>query len=307
MACDLLVLDAGQTGSRYELRDGNQVVRDGRGGPVINDHPVLDQLAAIVRTVLDETGESPSQLSIGSTGLRDSDTALDLLKALDGTSIRQVRLAHDSITSYLGALGDRPGVVIASGTGVVTLAMGASTVARVDGWGYLLGDAGSGFWIGKAGLSAVMRAYDGRGPKTALTDVVRNDFHDLDTAYVEIQNSDERVKLVASYAKKVAELAPTDQVCLSIVVAAATEMAKSVAAGLERVRFDANATAPVAATGNVFSTPVIRNAFEAALAELVPQASVSYLNDGPLAGAARMASLKRSSPLFGKISTAEAI
>ena len=43
---------------------------------------------------------------------------------------------------------------------------------RAGGWGYLLGDEGGGFWIGRAALSAVVRQFDGRGPVTTLTELV---------------------------------------------------------------------------------------------------------------------------------------
>src|SRR6478609_1672976 len=43
---------------------------------------------------------------------------------------------------------------------------------RAGGWGYLLGDEGGGFWIGRAALSAVVRQFDGRGPSTLLTEMV---------------------------------------------------------------------------------------------------------------------------------------
>ena len=59
-----------------------------------------------------------------------------------------------------------------------------------------MGDAGSGYWIGRAALEAVMRAYDGRGPQTALTPVVLADFPALEDAYIELQADDERVGLV---------------------------------------------------------------------------------------------------------------
>ncbi|MDT3318074.1 hypothetical protein Q9S71_14695 [Microbacterium sp. KSW4-11] len=46
----------------------------------------------------------------------------------------------------------------------MTLAVGDRDTARVDGWGWTMGDAGSGFWIGREALTAVMRAHDHRGP-----------------------------------------------------------------------------------------------------------------------------------------------
>ncbi|MYS50866.1 ATPase, partial [Streptomyces sp. SID6013] len=77
----------------------------------------------------------------------------------------------DAVTAHAGALGGRAGVVLAIGTGSVAVGIGADgTYARVDGWGPLLGDDGSGARIGTAGLRAALRAHDGRGPATALLD-----------------------------------------------------------------------------------------------------------------------------------------
>jgi len=65
------------------------------------------------------------------------------------------------------------GVAVICGTG--SIALGRSPdgrSARAGGWGYLLGDEGSGYAIGLACLRAVLRAYDGRGPQTELTRLV---------------------------------------------------------------------------------------------------------------------------------------
>lgn len=65
------------------------------------------------------------------------------------------------------------GVAVICGTG--SIALGRSPegrTARAGGWGYLLGDEGSGYAIGLACLRAVLRAYDGRGPQTELTRLV---------------------------------------------------------------------------------------------------------------------------------------
>jgi len=69
------------------------------------------------------------------------------------------------------------GVAVICGTG--SIALGRSPdgrTARAGGWGYLLGDEGSGYAIGLACLRAVLRASDGRGPQTALTRLVLEHF-----------------------------------------------------------------------------------------------------------------------------------
>ena len=45
---------------------------------------------------------------------------------------------------------------------------------RVGGWGYVLGDEGSGYDIGRQALVAIMKSYDGRGKSTQLTEALKN-------------------------------------------------------------------------------------------------------------------------------------
>ncbi|PIE99653.1 MAG: hypothetical protein CR979_02640, partial [Propionibacterium sp.] len=153
-AVNVLAMDAGQTGVRARIVSAGNKISEIQCAGVLSDRPVVPQLAAIVSQV-----EIPTNtvLAVGSSGLADDVKAADLLALVQKFGITKVLLTHDSVTSYLGALGDEPGAVVASGTGVVTLALGEKSMTRVDGWGYILGDAGSGFWIGRAGFDAVLR------------------------------------------------------------------------------------------------------------------------------------------------------
>ena len=64
--------------------------------------------------------------------------------------VERLAIASDGLTSLLGALGERDGAVVAAGTGTVVRGAGAASAwSKVDGWGSLLGDAGSGFAIGR--------------------------------------------------------------------------------------------------------------------------------------------------------------
>ena len=80
-------------------------------------------------------------------------------------------------------------------------------MARVDGWGYLMGDAGSGYWIGREALDAVMRAFDGRGPDTALRDVAERRWPDLEAGVHQPPVRGGSRDVVASFAEHVARLA----------------------------------------------------------------------------------------------------
>lgn len=76
-----------------------------------------------------------------------------------------------AFTSAPGA--PRDGIVLIAGTGAVAARLaGRRPVAVVDGHGWLLGDAGSGFWIGRRAVRAVLRALDGRGRWTVLVPAV---------------------------------------------------------------------------------------------------------------------------------------
>ena len=154
----VLCVDGGQTGTRTQLRCGGVPVAEGSYPGVVNDRPQIPQLAAFVLDALRTVDRPCPTISVGSSGLADDADPDELLSLVHAAGVRHVLLAHDSTTGYLCAVGDQPGVVVAAGTGVVTLAVGTDAVARVDGWGYLIGDAGSGYWIGRAALDAVMGA-----------------------------------------------------------------------------------------------------------------------------------------------------
>jgi len=80
---------------------------------------------------------------------------------------------YDSVTALAGASMAQPGVVVIAGTGAVAygqLADGRS--AKAGGWGYIMGDEGSGYAVARKALLAVGRARDGRGDATALTEAL---------------------------------------------------------------------------------------------------------------------------------------
>src|SRR5690625_4043298 len=80
-----------------------------------------------------------------------------------------IKVEVDAVNAlYAGTYGE-PGIVQISGTGSITYGKNVrETVARVGGWGYLFGDEGSGYDIGRRAVTAALKAFDGRGPETIL-------------------------------------------------------------------------------------------------------------------------------------------
>ncbi|WP_166793353.1 N-acetylglucosamine kinase [Cryobacterium lactosi] len=270
-----LTIDAGQTGIRARLHTATGRYLPFEFGGIRTDTALIPQLGEIVARVASLTREPIYTVSAGVSGFSKAESdPRELREAGTIHGVREVFLAHDSVTSYLGALGDERGVVVAAGTGVVTLAVGVHDVARIDGWGNLIGDAGSGYWIGRAALEAVMRAYDGRGPVTALTATVRRDFPDLEVAYLELQADPLRVSRIAAYSRQVTELATTDPVASRICDEAATELALSAATGLRQVDESSGPSPVVCGIGGVLRSPEISTRFERNLRKLWPEVDI---------------------------------
>jgi N-acetylmuramic acid 6-phosphate etherase len=82
----------------------------------------------------------------------------------------QIELVSDAALVLAAGTPAGWGLAVIAGTGSIAWARSADgRMARAGGWGYLLGDEGSGYALAVAGLQAVARAADGRGPATILT------------------------------------------------------------------------------------------------------------------------------------------
>ncbi|HJE60583.1 MAG TPA: hypothetical protein K8V84_19045 [Nocardiopsis listeri] len=169
-------IDVGGGGIRVLVHDAGRTTRSGEDVPAPRGDRGLDLavLAARLSALLLRAAPVFDRVAIGMTGLPDlvPDPG-GLVRGLrERVPVGVVVLAGDSVTTHVGALGGRPGVVVAAGTGAVALGTDLErTWSRTDGWGILLGDHGGGAWVGREGLQAALRAHDGRhGGSSTLWD-----------------------------------------------------------------------------------------------------------------------------------------
>jgi Predicted N-acetylglucosamine kinase len=90
-------------------------------------------------------------------------------------------IEDDAAIALQGALGDAEGIVAVLGTGSVYLGRKGSEIRRVGGWGFMVGDLGSGARLGRALLQDTLLAYDNIMPRSPLTRLVMSEF-DFDPA-----------------------------------------------------------------------------------------------------------------------------
>jgi N-acetylglucosamine kinase-like BadF-type ATPase len=297
----VIAIDSGQTAIKVRLGSEQPLSFPGLRA----NSSLLPQLADVVGKVAEQAGPGPRKVYVGTCGLtrRDNDP-VELLRLCEHYGVESVILAHDAATSFLGAIGDRRGVVVAAGTGAITLGVGVETIARIDGWGNVIGDAGGGYWIGREALDAVHRAHDGRGPETSLTPVVERRFPDLESAYIELQTDADWVRIVASFAQQVASLAAQDSVAAAICEEAGRQLAHSAATAVERIGEAGQENPVISLVGGTLSGGAVRHSCVAALQERWPDFVPFPAQGTSLDGAAALGKLDPAHPLFGQIGRA---
>ncbi|MET9595586.1 BadF/BadG/BcrA/BcrD ATPase family protein [Streptomyces sp. NPDC006516] len=300
----VLGVDSGGSGLRVALgvMDGEypaltsvcaEPVRTGAAG--IDAAHLLEQLLPAVGELLDRAG--PGRVvaaAIGAAGMATLGGQLRerLPSALaQALGVRRVALAADAVTAYAGALGQRPGAVVAGGTGMIALGTDLATWRRADGWGHLLGDSGGGAWIGRAGLDAAMRAHDGRrGGSAALLARAEAAFGPPTGLPGLLYPRTDRPALLASFAPEVGACAADDAVAARILREAAAHIAEAAAAVCPASAGPRSGALEVALTGGLFrmGEPLL-GPLHKELAQQLPRARVVPAAGDPLHGALEIA------------------
>ncbi|MER6711602.1 MULTISPECIES: BadF/BadG/BcrA/BcrD ATPase family protein [unclassified Streptomyces] len=293
-----LAVDSGGSGLRAVVGTAERgpLARAVSGEPVrtgergIDPGHFLARLLPLVRASAAEAGPVPLTAAVvGAAGLASLGDALraELPGALARElGVRRVALAADAVTAYVGALGPRPGAVIAGGTGLIAIGTDLTGWRRADGWGHLLGDCGGGAWIGRAGLEAALRAYDGReGGSARLLACAEEVFGPVAGLPGALYPRPDRPAVLASFAPRVAACADGDPVAAGILRAAARHLADSAAAVCPTA-----GEARVAVTGGLFKLgePLL-GPLDEELAQRLPEVRRVPADGDPLDGAVRMA------------------
>ena len=202
-------------------------------------------------------------------------------------------LTHDAHIALVGGTEKQHGVIVISGTGAIVYGINADgKEARASGWGYLLGDEGSGYDIAIKGLRAIARAADGRGRPTQLTNRILN--------ALELNEPGDLIRwghaasrdTIAHLSKVVFDAAQAmDAMAEQIVDDAAAELVCAASSVIEQLDF----VGPfdiVLGGGNLVHQPVFADKLRRQLARIAPAASVLLPKHEPAYGAVLVAQAK---------------
>lgn len=172
----VLGVDGGGSGTRCVVIDASgRALSRGIGGPsnplTAGFDEAAEAITAAVEAAAEEAGvEAFSAACLGIAGT-DRPSGRDALMGILNIPSGRVRIVTDAAAALAGATGGGPGVIVISGTGSIALGMNeGGETARAGGWGWRLGDEGSGYYIGSRAIISALRSYDGRGQPTLLSE-----------------------------------------------------------------------------------------------------------------------------------------
>jgi N-acetylglucosamine kinase-like BadF-type ATPase len=295
----VLGIDAGGTKTVCQLADENgTLLAETRGGganlQAVGELEVEKVLHTVMEDALGDRQIVPASICLGIAGVdrRDDSAVVHGIIRRIGYKAR-VLVVNDALVALEAGAPGQSGVVIISGTGSISYGRNdKGEAARSGGWGYVLGDEGSGYWIGRAALRAVLREADHRGPRTALTPLLLKHF-DLAQAQGlihEVYHSNLKPASIGSLAKCVqSAFAEGDQVAIGILRGAANELESAALSVARRLELVGKSFVFILAGGIFRAVPWLADELGRRLPVASPKSSVRSLDKEPAAGAVALA------------------
>jgi N-acetylglucosamine kinase-like BadF-type ATPase len=298
----VLGIDAGGTKTVCYLADGDgRTLGEGRGsGANLHAHGELEVekvLHEVIEQALGERAIRPDAVCVGVAGVdREEDDRLmrSIMRRLGLGA--QTLIVNDALVALVAGVGDEPGVVLVAGTGSIAYGVNRDCVAaRAGGWGHVLGDEGSGYWIGRQALMAVVREADGRGPATRLTPLVLEHFGIDRVEGLVRQIYDDQMRRHSVHALgPIVDRARVegDVVAAEILHEAGLELTRAAASVIERLGMRGQPFETIL-SGSMFRLlPWLADDVVRRLAEVAPRSTVSRLTTEPARGAVHLALAK---------------
>ena len=299
LATHVIGIDAGGTKTVCQLADSTgRVLSEARGGganlQAVGELEVEKVLHHVMDEAIADRGITPAAICLGIAGVDRPDDAAAVRGIMRRIGYQaRVLIVNDALVALEAGTPGAPGVVIISGTGSIAYGRNRTNeAARAGGWGHILGDEGSGYWIGRSALRAVLREADQRGPKTALTPLLLKHFGIAQAQGLlhEVYYSNLRPSAIGSLAQCVeAAFREGDSAAIGILRGAANELEASGLTVARRLGLVGEPFIFVLSGGILRAVPWLREELERRLPVAAPGSATKLLDREPAAGAVALA------------------
>jgi glucosamine kinase len=292
----LLGVDGGATKTLAAVLDLElRALHLGHGGPSNEDavgaQAAVHALLGAADQAIEQAGIGAEQL--GAVVLAIAGTDTEAIAA----NVRAARsdawlVVNDVVGAWATATGAAPGVAVISGTGSNVFGVGPDGRAwRAGGWGHLLGDEGSGYWLGIHSIRAALADREASGPATALSDAVAAFFDapSVEAAANRVYSKPLSKGEIAAFAVETSRLADAgDAVSRELYALGARELATQITAVIAQTGL--SGAFPVGLIGSAFRAgPVFVEPLTRAIHECAPQAAVATVEMAPVGGSLLLA------------------
>jgi N-acetylglucosamine kinase-like BadF-type ATPase len=248
----------------------------------------------VMEKTLADTHVIPSAICLGIAGVdRAADEAVvgSIMKRIGYKA--KILVVNDALIALQAGIGHEPGIVIVAGTGSIAYGRNSrGEASRAGGWGYVLGDEGSGYWIGRLALRAAVRHADGRGRSTSLTPRLLAHFGATRAAELiqKVYHDEVGPAAIASLARYVEQAREEgDAMAAGILTRAADELITAAAAVMARLDLTDESFSFVLAGGMFYAAPWLCDQLKLLLPSLAPRSTTLRLEADPASGAVQLA------------------
>ena len=295
----VLGIDAGGTKTVCLLADDQgQIVaearRSGANLQAVGELEVEKVLHEVMEEAIGDRAVVPAAICLGIAGVDRPDdyaTVRGIMRRI-GYKARVV-VVNDALIALEAGSPGQPGIVVISGTGSISYGRNAKgEAARSGGWGYVLGDEGSGYWIGRAALRAVLKEADKRGPATALSPMLLAHFGVSQAPQLihHVYNTNLKPTAIAALAKCVqSAFSQGDSVAIGILSGAANELEAFALSVAQRLELVGEPFVFILAGGIFRAVPWLQQELERRLPVAAPGSRVRLLDREPAIGAVALA------------------
>ena len=292
-----LGIDGGGTQTTCAIGDETSIlaIGAGEGSNVlrVGEAQARKSIALAVRQACTAANVTPKQIKrscIGVAGGARPETTEIIRKILAELVAGEIEVVGDMVIAMEAASDGGPGVVVIAGTGSIAYGRNAAgQTARAGGWGFAISDEGSGHWIGRAAVAAMLRASDEGQTSSLLESVMKTWGVVTREQMIVVSNASPPPDFAALFPAVQAAADAGDPRAHDILAQAGVELATLAKIVISRL-FAQNDIAPVAMSGGVFrNSALVRQVFYNRLRMECPQALINVNLIDPVQGALELA------------------